>query len=106
LTSPIQNWIVLSPGVEKRLRFSNHVITKKTIVDPVTKLPKTVEALEFDVALDDGQPTARRFSIVSQKLAGDLGPYLVDKRYLRYEFTIVKDAPGAVAPRLVKAVPI
>jgi len=103
---PISNWVKLEPGKEKRLRFSGHVIVKKQITDPITKAPKTVEALEFDVALEDGSPTTRRFSVVSEKLAGDLGPYLIDKRYLRYEFTIVKDAPGTVPPRLVRAVPI
>jgi len=67
---------------------------------------KSIEALEFTVTTQDGSPVSRSLSIASQKLAGELGPYLVDKRYKNYEFTIVKDAPGAVAPRLVRAVPI
>lgn len=106
MTSPIQNWVMLSPGVEKRLRFSDHVLRKKTITDPVTKRPKEVESLEFIVSMEDGSPVSRTFSIVSQKLAGELGPYLIDRRYLRYEFVFIKDAPGTVAPRLVRATPV
>lgn len=104
--SPIQNWVILAPGVEVRLRFSDHRIVTKTIVDPVSKGSKSIEALEFTVTVQDGKVVSRSFSIASQRLAGELGPYLVDKRYRNYEFTIVKDAPGAVAPRLVRAVPI
>jgi len=106
LAAPISNWVVLEPGKEKRLRFSNHVIVKKRITDPITKISKEVEALEFDVTMEDGAPSTRRFSVVSQKLAGDLGPYLADRRYLRYEFTIIKEAPGTVPPRLLSARPI
>ena len=102
----IQNWVILPPGVEKRLRFSDHAIVTKQITDPVTKAPKTIEALEFTVTTQDGAPVSRKFSVVSQRLAGELGPYLVDKRYTRYEFTFMKDAPGTVPPRLVRAVPI
>ena len=104
--SPIQNWVILSPGVERRLRFSDHRIVTKSITDPVSRGPKTVEALEFTVTMDDGAPVSRSFSVVSQRLAGELGPYLVDRRYRYFEFTFVKDAPGAVAPRLVRAVPV
>jgi hypothetical protein len=96
----------LPPGVEKTLRFSGHRITTKEIPDPITRVRKTVEALEFSCVEEDGVPTSRSFSVVSQKLAGELGPYLVDQRYLRYRFTFLKEAPGAVPPRLVRAVPI
>jgi len=105
-TSPISNWVMLEPGKEKRLRFSAHRIVTKQITDPVTKAMKMVEALDFSVAFDDGVPSGKSFSVVSQKLAGELGPYLVDARYTRYEFTFIKDAPGAIPPRLVKAVPL
>jgi hypothetical protein len=102
----IENWVILAPGVERRLRFSDHRIVSKVITDPVLKSPKTVQALEFVVSMDDGKPVSKMFSVVSQKLAGELGPYLVDKRYTRYEFTFIKDAPGTVPPRLVRAVPV
>jgi len=106
VAAPITNWVILSPGVEKRLRFSDHVIRRKTITDAATKRPKEVEALEFIVSMEDGVSVSRTFSVVSQKLAGDLGPYLIDRKYLRYEFVFIKDAPGTVAPRLVRATPL
>jgi hypothetical protein len=102
----IENWVILAPGVERRLRFSEHRIVTKTITDPVTRGPKSVQALEFTVTMDNGVPVSKAFSIVSQRLAGEMGPYLVDQRYKRYEFTFIKDAPGTVPPRLVRAVPI
>jgi len=36
-TSPIQNWVILTPGTEVRLRFSDHRIVTKLITDPLTK---------------------------------------------------------------------
>jgi hypothetical protein len=54
----IQNWVILPPGVEKKLRFSDHRIVSRPITDAITRAPKTVQALEFTVTMEDGSPTS------------------------------------------------
>lgn len=102
---PIENWVKLKPGVPKTLRFEDHRIVDREITDPVTKRRKTVQSLTFDVVLEDGREVTKSFSVVSEKLAGDLAGYLSGKRYRAYEFTIIKDRPGFVAPRIVEVRP-
>jgi hypothetical protein len=106
LSSPISNWVILQPGVQKVLRFSDHRITTTVITDPITRGSKTVEALQFSVIEEDGSPVSRSFSVISQKLAGELGPYLVGNRYLSYRFTFIKDSPGPTPPRIASVVPV
>jgi len=58
VSSPISNWVILPPGVEKRLRFDDHTIVSKQITDPVTEAPKVVKAL--DSPAEHG-PTSQAF---------------------------------------------
>ena len=103
---PIENWVKLPPGRPKTLRFDDHRVVSREITDPVTGRRKTVQSLTFDVVMEDGRECTKSFSVISEKLAGDLAGYLHGKRYRRYEFTIIKDRPGFVAPRIVEVRPI
>jgi len=100
------NWVVLKPGVEKRLRLRDHAFVDRVLTDPVWKEPKTVRTLMFRVSMEDGVPVDKVWSVVSGKLAQELSGYLEGRRYRDYEFVVVKDAPGFVPPRLVSVVPI
>lgn len=105
LESPITNFVMLSPGVEKILHFSDHKIEPRVITDPFTKQPKKVESLVFTVDQEDGRAVSRSYSILSQKHAAEFSGYLEGNRYRDYVFTIVKDAPGTVPPRIVSVRP-
>jgi hypothetical protein len=104
--SPISNWVKLTPGVPTRLHFTDHAIKPVPITDPITKYTKTVESLQMQVDKQDGSPVSKTFSVLSERLAGELGPYLPDKRYTRFEFVIVKDGPGPTPPRIAQAIPL
>jgi len=104
--SPISNWVKLTPGVPTRLHFTNHAIVKVPITDPLTKFTKTVESLQMLVDREGGSPVSKTFSVLSERLAGELGPYLPDKRYAKFEFVIVKDGPGPTPPRIAQAIPL
>jgi len=102
----LENWVVLSPGVPKKLHFKDHKTVSRVITDPVFGGPKTVQSLLLLVDEEDERPVTKTFSVVSEKLAGDLSGYLEGARYRGYRFTLIKDAPGTVPPRILEVTPI
>jgi hypothetical protein len=102
----LENWVKLVYGVPKRLHFINHLVQPRQFTNPITKMQETRQSLVFSVDREDGTPVSKSFSVMSEKLANDLSGYLIDHRYRGYEFIIVKDAPGPVAPRVAGVHPI
>jgi len=103
---PMANWVVLKPGVPVRLHFRAHRVIERVITDPIFGVAKTVRSLMFLVDRENGAAVDKTFSVVSGKLADELSGYLEGERYRGYTFTIVKDAPGTVPPRIVETRPI
>lgn len=106
LAAPIANFVVLKPGVPVTLHFVDHRVVSRVITDPLRGVPVTRESLIFYVDEVDGRKVDMVFSVLSQKLAAEFAGYLPDKRYTRYRFTILKEAPGFVPPKIVKVTPI
>lgn len=102
---PISNFIVLAPGVSVKMHFDDHAVASRVITDPIFKRPKTVESLLFIVDELDGKPINKTYSILSQKHAAEFSGYLEGKKYRDYVFTVIKDAPGTVPPRIVEVAP-
>lgn len=100
--STLGNWVVLSPGVPKKLHFKEHKFATRTITDAIFGGTREVRSLVFLVDEEDGVKVDKMYSVVSDRLASDLSGYLEGHRYRGYSFTIQKDAPGTVAPRLVE----
>ncbi len=94
------NWVVLKPGVEVKLHFKEHRITPRAIKDPFWKVDRMVNSLLFLVDREDGQPVDKMFSVISDRLAQEFEPYLVDGSYKLYEWTIVKGDNIMVPPRI------
>lgn len=90
----LQNIVLLEPGIPTRLHFIDHHIERRTITDPVTGQPGSRNVLVFDVDRMDGQAVISKFSTMSEKLAAKFEPYLKDKSYTRFEFTIVQNGEG------------
>jgi hypothetical protein len=65
----LKNYVVLEPGVRKRLVITDPRIEEVTIPDPKTKRPKTIRRLVWTVLEEDGVPTTTYFPVVSEKLA-------------------------------------
>ncbi|GAH32551.1 unnamed protein product [marine sediment metagenome] len=98
----LENWVKLPVGKVVCMRFKEYRVTPREITDPFWKTPRTVESLLFLVSHVDGKPVDKTFSVVSEKLALEFKPYLEDGSYRGYEWCLVKDAPGFVAPRIAK----
>jgi hypothetical protein len=89
--SVLENFVKLEPGIRKVLHFYDHVIVTREIMDPVLGKPKPVRSLTF--------------SIIQEKLAAALSPYLPGKRYLDFNFAITKIGAGFTAEFEVEAIP-
>lgn len=96
----LENWVKLPVGVEVRLHFREYRVTARPITDPVFGVPRTVQSLLLLVDREDGMPVDKMLSIVSEKLASELKPYLDDGTFRNYEWCLVKDAGGFSAPRV------
>ena len=90
----LQNYVILSQGVPARLHFYDHTIVPRTITDPVTLKPAARQSLVMEVDELDGRTVAAKFSIMAEKLAAVLGPYLPDKSYTSKNFIITKTGEG------------
>lgn len=101
-----ENWVVLEPGVAKRVHMIDHVVGSREITDKYFGRPRTVTTWLFLVDREDGRPVDKTFSVLSGRLKDELSGYIPDKRYKGYEFTFIKDAPGTVPPRILEVTPI
>jgi len=93
-TNLLMNYVALVPGVPTRMHFTDDYEITRTIADKETGKPKPIRSLVFWVDELNGEDVARTFSILSQKLAAHLTPFLPDKRYGGYDFIITQIGDG------------
>lgn len=96
-TNLLMNYVALVPGVPTRMHFTDHYYIERIIADKETGKPKPIRSLVFWVDELEGEDCARTLSILSQKLAAHLEPFLPDKRYGGYDFIITKIGDGFLA---------
>lgn len=101
----VENFVKLAPGVPVKLHFKDHRFVERVIMDAVFEVPRTVKTLLFLVDERDGTPVDMTYSVLSERLASDFAGDLPGKAYRGYTYTIVKDAPGTVPPRIVERRP-
>lgn len=90
----LQNIVLLVNDKPSRMHFTDHTIEARTITDPVTRKPKPVNTLVFDVDRLDGQAVGAKWSTIAEKLALKFQPYLNDKSYRNYEIIITQTGDG------------
>ena len=90
----LMNYVALAPGVPTRMHFTDHYYIDREIADRETGKPKPIRSLVFWVDELEAQDCARTFSVLSQKLAAHLEPFLPDKRYTGYDFIITQIGEG------------
>ena len=93
-TNLLMNYIALAPGVPTRMHFTDHYYIDREIADKETGKPKKIRSLVFWVDELEGEDCARTLSVLSQKLAAHLEPFLPDKRYGGYDFIITQIGEG------------
>ena len=103
--SVLENFVKLEPGVGRVLHFYAHKIASREITDPDLGERVMRQSLVFYVDEEDGEKVSKMYSIVSERHANEFAGYLPGKAYVGYLFTVIKDAPGYVAPRIQEARP-
>ena len=93
-TNLLSNYVRLIPGVPARMHFTDDYKVERTIADKETGKPKPIKSLVFWVDELNGEPDSRTFSILSQKLAAHIEPFLPDKEYTSYDFIITQMGDG------------
>jgi len=93
----LMNYVRLIPGMPTRMHFTDDYIIERTIAEKESGKPKRVKSLVFQVDTLEGEDCNRTLSILSQKLAAPLEPYLKDKEYTHYDFIITKIGDGFLA---------
>jgi len=102
---PLGNWVMLETGKPERLHFVGHILTVRDITDPSTlrTVPRNVAV--FDVDELNGNRVVAQFSVMSEKLYGQLEPYIKDKTYGDYDFTLTKVGSGFTTSYSVQVTP-
>ena len=90
----LMNYIALAPGVPTRMHFTDDYEIKRTILEKESGKEKLIEGLTFWVDELNGEPAARTFSILSQKLAAHFEPFRKGKRYIDYDFIVTQMGDG------------
>lgn len=100
----LMNYIQLQPGVPVRMHFTDDYIIERTILEKESGKDKQVTSLTFWCDELDGEPAARTFSVLSQKLAAHLEPFRTNKRYKDYDFIITQMGDGFLKDWNVQAI--
>lgn len=101
----LENYVILETGVPATLHFTDHVIQRRTVTDPLTGEPATRNVLVLDVDYLNGRSVAAKYSIMAEKHASQFAPYLPEKGYRDYFFTITKTGEGFRTSWSVQALP-
>ena len=90
----LMNYIALAPGVPTRMHFTDDYYVERTIQDKESGKPKTIKSLVFWCDELNGEPAARTFSVLSQKLEAHMAPFRKNKEYLKYDLIITQMGDG------------
>ena len=101
-----ESYVKLKPGMPTVMRFDEYKWVAKAVMDPKLGFAKTVKSLAFHVIELDGRLVSTVYSVISGNLQKEFDPYLVGDKYLGYRFTMIKEGPVDIAPRIMQAVPI
>ena len=96
----IDNWIKLEPGVKVRMHFTDYQKVEREITDPWFKVAMKQMSLVFLVDQLNGRPAMKKFSVLSEKVANELEPYLEDGSYKSYQWMFEKGHDPTGAPRV------
>ena len=90
----LRNFIVLQNDTPAVIHAVDHQFVDKEITDPLTRKPKTATTLEFTVDSLNGEAVNTTWSVISEKLAQMLQPFLQDRRYRDVNFIVTKRGSG------------
>ena len=90
----LRNFVDLQTDVPAVMHFRDHFMDQRVIVDPQTRREKTINVLVFEVDRLAGEAVATQFSVLSEKLARTLEPWLENRQYVNSTFIITRRGSG------------
>jgi hypothetical protein len=102
----LDNYVRLEEGITKELHFYDHYFAEREIRDPVTQRVKKVRVLIMRVDEEDGRKVDKEFSVMAEKLALQLMPYIQGGTYRNYKFRILKTGKGFTTEYTLTAIPM
>jgi hypothetical protein len=90
----LMNHIELHAGVPTRMHFTDDYLIERTILEKESGKEKPIKSLVFWCDELNGEPAARTFSVLSQKLAAHFEPFRKGKEYIKYDFIVTQMGDG------------
>ncbi len=90
----LENYVKLENGVPVLLHFTGWTLMPKNITDPSTGSVRKVNSIHLSVDEENGRPVTKELSVVSEKLAAQLEPYLENGTFVNKKFKITKTGIG------------
>ncbi|KKM87668.1 hypothetical protein LCGC14_1266460, partial [marine sediment metagenome] len=78
----LQNFLVLPDGEPTVIHMVDHEIQPRGILDSLTKKPKTINVLVFEVDEVNGVAMSTTWSITAERLASNFKAFLDGKTYV------------------------
>lgn len=102
----MMNYVVLQEDVPTRLHLTDHYWVDRMIWDKVMEKEKPIRSLMFAVDREGGQVVMKSFSVLSNRLAEQLSPYLHNSRHRDFDFIITMRGTGFGTRYEVEAIPL
>jgi len=101
----LRNYIEFEDGVPARLHFVTGQLIDKTITDPLTRQPKQVTSLVLQVDQLNGEAIGAQLSVIQEKLAAKLKPWIDNGRLADVDFIITARGAGFLRDFEVQVLP-
>lgn len=101
----LMNYLEIPRDTPTRIHATDHYYIDLMIFDKNLGYEKPVKSLTLWVTEVNGAVAALTFSIISEKLAIQLAPYLPDSDFRNYDFIITKTGEGYLTDWTVLAIP-
>lgn len=100
------NYVVLQEDTPVRLHFSDHYFVDRMIWDKDLGKEKPVRSLVLVVDREGAEVVLKTLSILSERLASTMEPYLRDSHFRDFDFVITKLGQGYGTTYQVEAIPL
>ncbi len=101
---PELNYVVLLPGVPKKMHFTDHAEPETIQKDPILGISIPKRKLVFVVDAEDGRPTNKIYSTMRSKEWAFWQPFLGDKSYRDYTWELTLSGQSFAAEVKITAI--
>ena len=90
----LENYVILRDGVPSRVHIADMYLEARTITEGATGRPAPRNTLIMVIDGLDSRVVAAKLTTMAEKFASQMMPYMANKEYLKYDFTIIQRGDG------------